>query len=517
MATNAEKVIEQAISDFDDIEAAIEESGIDVPYDTDTSEYGNLIRSIPKGGAVDQTYNPESQNAQSGIAVAEALYFMESTENKVTEITDKATDKQYPSAKAVFDKFKEFESNKEDISETANALKATASGEVIRVDDVSLIEHTVKAKVSGKNKAHFSESIALTPLMTPISIACDVKAPFVLSYNLTVESVQETSSAFVNVLYTDGTNTYDAFAFRDGTHTEQIQINNGKQVKEICILNWNQAIGTLNWLQVEEGDTATEYEPYIDLSTVTVTRCGKNIIGLSEREVVDFGNFGSETTRTFTGKGIILGVTANNYYSRTDITEYNITDESISFTTTGGGYGIGIDVPVKPKTTYTINSVYSTNANNIAVSEYTNEGEFITFTVLSNGTFTTGENTGWIVLCFRSATTGENTIYYKIQLEVGGDVTEYESYNGETYTPSTDGTVEIPSLSPTMTILTDTEGVNIEIEYNQDTNKALGYVNEDIKTLDNDMAELKGNMGDVETALDNIIAIQNGMIGGESV
>ena len=46
--------IEQAISDFDDIEKAIEEQGINVPYDTDTSEYGNLIRSIPQRGTVTQ-------------------------------------------------------------------------------------------------------------------------------------------------------------------------------------------------------------------------------------------------------------------------------------------------------------------------------------------------------------------------------------------------------------------------------------------------------------------------------
>lgn len=74
MAT-LEENINQAIADFDDIESAIEEQGVDVPAGTDTSEYGNLIRSIQGGavGTVDQTYNPESTKAQSGIAVAEAL------------------------------------------------------------------------------------------------------------------------------------------------------------------------------------------------------------------------------------------------------------------------------------------------------------------------------------------------------------------------------------------------------------------------------------------------------------
>lgn len=43
MATLKDNIL-QAISDFNDVEAAIEESGIDVPYDTNTSEYGNLVR-----------------------------------------------------------------------------------------------------------------------------------------------------------------------------------------------------------------------------------------------------------------------------------------------------------------------------------------------------------------------------------------------------------------------------------------------------------------------------------------
>ena len=42
--------IQRAISDFNDIEAAIEESGINVPYNTDTSEYGNLVRQAVASG-----------------------------------------------------------------------------------------------------------------------------------------------------------------------------------------------------------------------------------------------------------------------------------------------------------------------------------------------------------------------------------------------------------------------------------------------------------------------------------
>ena len=41
-----ENAINQAISDFDSIKAAIESKGVIVPKGTDTKDYGMLIRSI---------------------------------------------------------------------------------------------------------------------------------------------------------------------------------------------------------------------------------------------------------------------------------------------------------------------------------------------------------------------------------------------------------------------------------------------------------------------------------------
>lgn len=45
--------IKQAISDFNNIESAIEECGVDVPYDTDTSEYGDKVREVYAKGFAD--------------------------------------------------------------------------------------------------------------------------------------------------------------------------------------------------------------------------------------------------------------------------------------------------------------------------------------------------------------------------------------------------------------------------------------------------------------------------------
>jgi len=61
------------------------------------------ITSVEQGelAPADQTYNPESTNAQSGVAIAGAQF--EEMANKVTTISSDSTNTQYPSAKCVFD------------------------------------------------------------------------------------------------------------------------------------------------------------------------------------------------------------------------------------------------------------------------------------------------------------------------------------------------------------------------------------------------------------------------------
>ena len=59
-----ETVVTRAIEDFDNIEAAIEEMGVDVPAGTDTSEYGGLIRSI--GTPVNITVSDSAVMSVSG-------------------------------------------------------------------------------------------------------------------------------------------------------------------------------------------------------------------------------------------------------------------------------------------------------------------------------------------------------------------------------------------------------------------------------------------------------------------
>ena len=67
--------------------------------------------------------------------------------NKVTEITKESTDEQYPSAKATYTGILKEKSRAN--NNFANAVKGVANGSVVRIDDVSPIEHTVKINVQG--------------------------------------------------------------------------------------------------------------------------------------------------------------------------------------------------------------------------------------------------------------------------------------------------------------------------------------------------------------------------------
>ena len=104
-------------------------------------------------------------------------------------------------------------------------------------------------------------------------------------------------------------------------------------------------------------------------------------------------------------------------------------------------------------------------------------------------------------------------IIRNIQIEEGATATEYEPYiEPKTYTADADGKLTIPSIYPSMTIVAD-EGATMSVEYNRDINKLefSGTPN-----LDNyyTKGEIDGIVGDIETALDNIITMQNSYIGG---
>ena len=74
-----------------------------------------------------------------------------------------------------------------------------------------------------------------------------------------------------------------------------------------------------------------------------------------------------------------------------------------------------------------------------------------------------------------------------------------------------DGTVEFSSVSPTMTLFANKEGVMLDVEYNQDTNKVVDNIKADISKNSADIANIKSlwtgktwlTYGDSITAMGN--------------
>ena len=68
-----------------------------------------------------------------------------------------------------------------------------------------------------------------------------------------------------------------------------------------------------------------------------------------------------------------------------------------------------------------------------------------------------------------------NNFKCRIQFELNSKPTDFEKFKElSDYNPSSDGTISgLTSVSPCMTILTDTEGAIVECEYNRDTNKVI--------------------------------------------
>ena len=160
---------------------------------------------------------------------------------------------------------------------------------------------------------------------------------------------------------------------------------------------------------------------------------GKNMLKLAGRsERNPGGSFYNTSKRNFTGDGIYVGITSNNYYLNTNVKDYEIDDlnNTIKVISNGSGYGVGFDLKVTPNTQYTVSS---TSPCNIRLGQYQEDGTFITWNGATasqfklNETFTTSNDTYWLL--FTVATAAANPIEYtNVQIEKGDTATEFEPY-----------------------------------------------------------------------------------------
>ncbi len=109
----------------------------------------------------------------------------------------------------------------------------------------------------------------------------------------------------------------------------------------------------------------------------------------------------------------------------------------------------------------------------------------VTFSDIGEGAVCTFEEDGYYdtVLVVRAGCTVDNLVF-KPMLELGTKRTGYEPYvEPVAYPVSEDGICEVTSISPTMTLTTDTEGVVMDCECNRDINKAFEQLQQAIISM----------------------------------
>ena len=212
-------------------------------------------------------------------------------------------------------------------------------------------------------------------------------------------------------------------------------------------------------IQLEEGDTVTSYTPYVDLTTVTLTRCSKNLI-------------------------------AHPYYANT--TEYNgitITDNAGILTFNGTATADSAytlfrksTIPIDGK--YTLSGVTGGSATTFYMQPYVNG---VAQGIVTNGpvTYEWHGSITQISIFFKAGTSFDNLIISP-QLEVGDTATEFERYRATTHGLTSNGgpvpLVESDAL-PIINLLTGKEGVIIDATYNVDQTAAYNKMNKLLETL----------------------------------
>ena len=365
----------------------------------------------------------------------------------------------------------------------APAIKGNVSGEVIRVDDVSPIEHDVKCQVHGKNRIDLSKFVTTGPY-TDFAYVSSVSADELVitstandnGYCGTGTTVREVcgdltigkgyvltavSSSGRNFAYLNGANVRWDF----GSELVMTDLILDSTIVFYGLMD-DAGESTISNVQIEEGSAATQYEPYIDTASITVQSRSKNLIDTSLMKTTSTLN-----GVTITRKGNVLSFNGT------------LTTDSVLFNT-HFCFHAGMN------NNYTLSYKYISGGINGTASLCIGDGNTIEESRQSwanimlkhtNNQYTVKTIKPYVKDLWFYAVKGVVFSDYQIeiQLEYGNSVTDYGTYSESTVSLDTYGNGLVTSKYPTMTLFTDTPGVTIEAEYNCDTTKYLSSLKQD--------------------------------------
>lgn len=352
----------------------------------------------------------------------------------------------------------------------APAIKGVASGKVIRVDDVSPIEHQVQYLVRGKNLMNHSALLneILEPQDSEIRIVeIDPNNGTITTYcgdlyngnghvNTSVKlkelcpqmrvgrryTLSATTDAWNKCMYLSGIDYFWNFGTTITIIEEMLNCTVGfygyapyrGQEPGYC---------AISEFQIEEAPYATEFVPYIDPTTTSVTKCGKNLLRLT-------GDKSANGVTMLTYEGGLVRV-----YGTSTNAGVNMHVGKV-FMKAGCKY--------KPTT-----GLVSGNVE----LKYWDESLGIQTYPDSDGLLSSTVDTTLTVFIYAAGADVTFNARFKPMIQLVNDNIDdtFELYSEESVVPAADGGCITTSRSPTMTIYTDTPGIIVEAEYNRDTTK----------------------------------------------
>ena len=364
-----------------------------------------------------------------------------------------------------------------------NALKGNASGEVVCLDDVSPLEHEMGVNVRSKNlsknikktgKAQNLTAALENNLITingssSIDVAlgesysendCFLLQPdkytFLLKY---VGGSPDSTEAFYFGLRSFNTGSWvTSYGVKNSNYMEDAKTTFTIKEPTLCYV---ACVGKGSYdnlqyqVQIEKGTTATPYTPFVDVSGVKLLVQGENLIS-------------SDLWSDLFDKQADGSYLSNQQITKSVSTRYVYLPAAI--------YTISYYLKCSAGANVRFGIRYSDETEADKYIHSTGEYVYCSFT-------TNGKPIKAIF--FNYSKYADDIQFKELQIKVGTE-TEYKPYKAPVeYSVNADGTVEgVKSIAPSTTLMTDTEGVRIECEYNKDANKVVATLEERLAALE---------------------------------
>lgn len=368
------------------------------------------------------------------------------------------------------------------VQQFCGALTGLSNGEILCLNNISPVEHQIELTAGSKNlldltlakNAQFftvtekteNKICATAPNAEnnqPVLDLFNAKLPagtYTLSCSISLENVPDAADNVSAdrrneiLVFKDGTFITKTGAITaDGTYFKQLSFTLPAEAtvhvgwyRNVCDIKPDDSLYkvTLSNIQLEFGETATAYTPYLaSLAGVRVTRYGKNLFNPATAELTDAQK------------------TANG----------------VTFTAASGS----VDVKL-PAGTYSISFKRNKNGVLYLRNGKTESGYFSQIGAAETlATFNyTADADGYLRIS--SFTTGLELA--NLQIERASAATAYEPFTAKVYTADPNGSFTgVTSLYPVTTLLPGSTGVSLTAKYNKDINKAFAALQQAIISL----------------------------------